>query len=72
MDISMPRMNGLEATRVIVREMPTAKVIALSMHEADDMAKAMKDAGAVAYLTKGSPMKATLAFIRSSFATGRT
>jgi two-component system, NarL family, response regulator NreC len=52
MDVTMPRMNGIEATRRIVRQMPRVRVIGLSMHVQDDMARAMREAGAVAYLTK--------------------
>jgi signal transduction histidine kinase/ActR/RegA family two-component response regulator len=55
MDITMPRMNGIDATRRILAEAPSVRVIGMSMHEQDDMANAMRSAGAVAYLTKGCP-----------------
>jgi DNA-binding response OmpR family regulator len=52
MDVSMPKLSGMEATRRIVEALPSARVIGLSMHEAEDMAAAMLKAGAVAYLRK--------------------
>lgn len=65
MDITMPRMNGVEATRIIAEELPNIKVIGLSMHEKEDMAKAMRDAGAVNYITKGAPSEILTAAIRN-------
>ena len=50
MDVNMPRMNGIEATRRIKAEMPGVRVIAFSLHQQSDMAKAMRDAGADDYL----------------------
>lgn len=64
MDVSMPRMNGIEATALIKREQPGIKVIGLSMHEKDDMAQAMRQAGASSYLPKGSPAEELMANIR--------
>ncbi|MCX5658746.1 MAG: response regulator transcription factor [Planctomycetota bacterium] len=65
MDITMPRMSGIEATAQISQELPGVRVIALSMHEEADMARAMRDAGAVAYLTKGGPAQALIGAIRT-------
>lgn len=65
MDLAMPRMNGIQATRLISDEFPEIRVIGLSMHEKEDMAAAMRDAGAVAYLTKGGPADDLLAAIRA-------
>lgn len=66
MDVSMPEMDGIEATRRITNELPGIRVIGLSMHERDDMAQAMIQAGAFAYLTKGGPCEMLLDTIRQS------
>ena len=54
MDINMPQMNGIEATRRIKEEFPTTSVIGLSVLEGPHIAKMMTDAGVCAYLTKES------------------
>lgn len=54
MDLNMPKMNGIEATRIISQEMPSVQVIGVSVHDEKNMAGAMKDAGAVSYLIKGA------------------
>lgn len=66
MDITMPRMTGIEATRIISRELPEVRVIGLSMHEHEDMAVAMQNAGAVAYLTKDGDVEALVRAIREA------
>lgn len=52
MDISMPDLNGIEATRQIVADMPNVKVIALSMHSGRNFIIEMFKAGASGYLLK--------------------
>ncbi len=52
MDVSMPNMDGLQATRLIREEHPEIGIIGLSMRE--DNAEAMYEAGASAYLFKGT------------------
>ena len=52
MDISMPDLNGIDATRQILGEVPGAKVIALSMHSDKQFVDGMLRAGAVGYLLK--------------------
>jgi signal transduction histidine kinase/ActR/RegA family two-component response regulator len=63
MDVSMPRLNGIEATRRIVAALPHVRIIGLSMHESRDMTSAMLEAGAVAYLCKSEPSDALMAAI---------
>jgi len=65
MDVSMPRLNGVEATRRILAERPGVRVIGLSMHEEAGMAATMRRAGAAAYLTKGGPAEDLVAAIRA-------
>jgi len=52
MDINMPSLNGIEATREIQREAPGVRVIALSMHSEKPCIKEIFRAGASAYLVK--------------------
>jgi len=66
MDVTMPRLNGVEATRLIAGEMPEVRVIGLSLHEPADMAASMREAGAHAYLNKGGPAEELIAAIRAS------
>ena len=65
MDVNMPIMGGIEATQILSRELPQIKVIGLSMHAERDTAEAMRQAGAVAYLTKGGPSEDLIAAIRA-------
>ena len=64
MDISMPGMNGIQATRIIHSEFPEISVIGLSMFQEGEQAAAMLDAGAVNYLAKTGPPDGVLAAIR--------
>jgi DNA-binding NarL/FixJ family response regulator len=52
MDISLPRLNGIEATRRILAELPETRVIALSMHGDRRYVAGMLGAGAVAFVLK--------------------
>jgi DNA-binding NarL/FixJ family response regulator len=54
MDISMPGLNGLEATRRIVKEHPNVRVIVLSMHASESHVLQALRAGASGYVLKGS------------------
>ncbi len=54
MDIGMPDLNGIEATREILRDNPDAKVLALSMHSEQHYITEMLRAGAHGYLLKDS------------------
>ncbi|MCF7923194.1 MAG: response regulator transcription factor [Candidatus Marinimicrobia bacterium] len=52
MDIAMPELNGIEATRQIIHESPRTKIIALSMHSDRHFVTGMLKAGAKGYLLK--------------------
>ena len=52
MDVSMPELSGIDATRQIHQQSPDTVVIGLSMHEPETMANAMREAGASGYLGK--------------------
>jgi DNA-binding NarL/FixJ family response regulator len=56
MDIGMPDLNGIEATRQILRESPDVKIIGLSMHSGKKFVTEMFKAGARGYLPKDSEL----------------
>ncbi len=65
MDMSMPRLNGVESTRAILHRFPDISIIGLSMFEEEERAQAMRNAGAVNYLTKSGPVTGLIAAIRN-------
>ena len=71
MDIGMPDLNGIEATRMIKQEHPRIHVIALSMHSDSQFIGRMLQAGASAYLLKDCAVEELVKAIRTVLA-GRT
>src|ERR1700694_2695290 len=51
-DISMPELDGLQATRQIREAIPNTEVVVLTMHESDQMVRRVLDAGALGYALK--------------------
>jgi DNA-binding NarL/FixJ family response regulator len=68
MDVAMPEMNGIEATRIIHAEQPDVCVIGLSMFEHDQQGEAMRDAGAKDYVTKSAAPEELLTVMRGCYA----
>jgi CheY-like chemotaxis protein len=68
MDINLPRVNGVEATRQIVGQVPGVSVVGLSMHDTQEIIAAMREAGAVDYVAKDAPPELLLAAIRRAAA----
>lgn len=64
MDVSMPGMNGIEATKKIKQILPDTRIIALSMYDEPDIHVAMLEAGAVTYVPKAGPSETLLAAVR--------
>jgi two-component system NarL family response regulator len=54
LDITMPKLNGIETTRELLRRFPGAKIIMLSLHDSKAMVEESLAAGARGFLTKGS------------------
>jgi DNA-binding NarL/FixJ family response regulator len=65
MDISMPDLNGIEATHQILKISPRVKVVALSMHSSDKYVREMFRAGASAYLLKDCPFEELVEAIKA-------
>jgi two-component system response regulator NreC len=66
MDIAMPGLNGIEATRQIIAAAPHIKVIALSMHASKQYIMEMLKAGAAGYLLKDSAFEELAGAIRTT------
>ncbi len=64
MDVIMPRVDGVEATRHITAQDTKVRVIGLSMYSDADMAQVMREVGADAFVSKGSPVETLLSHIR--------
>lgn len=66
MDITMPGMSGLEATRLIKKQWPEVQVLALTMHESEEYFFQILHAGASGYVLKGASSAELLSAIRAA------
>ncbi|RCK76093.1 MAG: DNA-binding response regulator, LuxR family [Anaerolineae bacterium] len=65
MDLAMPLLNGLEATRQIRKSQPGAKILILTMHENEEYIRQVLAAGAMGYILKDAAARELLGAIRS-------
>ncbi|VGO17299.1 Transcriptional regulatory protein DegU [Pontiella desulfatans] len=68
MDINIPELNGIDATRQLCARFPHMKVIGLSVHTKGRMVSEMLDAGAMGYVPKSSAAQDLINAIRSVMA----
>ncbi len=68
MDLSMPVLDGVAATGRITAEHPDVKVVVLTMHDDPQRTRAALEAGAIAYLTKGTSFADVLDTLRKAVA----
>jgi DNA-binding NarL/FixJ family response regulator len=68
MDVSMPVLDGIQATRAIHGALPATCVIGLSTFPPDQRAEAIRDAGAKDYVSKGAPVNELLLVMRAWYA----
>jgi two-component system, NarL family, response regulator NreC len=67
MDIAMPNVNGLQATRIIRKQNPSTKVLVLTMYETEQYILEMLRVGASGYTLKKAPASELISAIRSTF-----
>ena len=65
MDIAMPVLNGIEATRRILRQCLQTRIIGVSIYDNSGMEEIMRAAGAVAYVPKGKELDALVETVQS-------
>lgn len=66
LDISMPRMDGLEATKILSRESPETKIVILTAKDDDDYVFDLIRAGAMGYLLKDTSTDNVISAVRSA------
>ena len=67
MDVVMPTLNGVEATRQVLKEAPNTKVLVLSSYSDDDRVQQLIEVGATGYLVKQTAANDLLAAIREAY-----
>jgi DNA-binding NarL/FixJ family response regulator len=70
MDIQMPGLNGLEATREIHKRFPSTRILVLTQHESKEYVVPLLHAGAVGYITKTARARELIDAIRAVYEQG--
>src|SRR2546429_175462 len=65
LDIGMPSLNGLEATRQILKSNPQAKVLILTLHDSDQVVREVLNAGARGFLLKSDAARDLVAAVEA-------
>src|SRR4030088_2733331 len=65
MDLSLPALNGLDATRQILKDAPETEVLVLTMHHSEELARTVLQAGARGYVLKSDADETLIAAVES-------
>jgi DNA-binding NarL/FixJ family response regulator len=65
LDVTMPRMNGLEACRVLRRQAPQLEILFVTQHDSPQMMREAMDAGARGYVVKSNAARDLLAAVEA-------
>ena len=76
LDVAMPELNGLDATRALLKASPESQVLILTMHESEELIREVLDAGARGYLLKADAASLLISAVealarRKPFFTGK-
>ena len=69
MDVRMPEMDGLSATRTIKEEMPQIRILVVSAYESEDYRREAENAGAAGYVLKDADAHQLLGAVRAALGT---
>jgi len=67
MDVTLPHMNGIQATQHIKAEFPQVAIVGLSFHESQEIAEAMAQAGSTVFLSKSTVTDSLFPAIEAAF-----
>jgi len=65
MDLSLPELNGLDATRQILKDSPRTEILVLTMHHSEELARDVLQAGARGYVLKSDADQSLIAAVKS-------